>query len=307
LTNSSSSSGTEGESPAQRLLNKVGMAVVIEVLAGLVIGVLALVFSVDSNGDTPSSAPTTEEAPTTYWPETEAPPLGVASETELPDDPLADPAIGDCFENYGEVDDFDLEPSGCDAGAFEVVEIYSDVNGTSACDGVDESMFGHDPGYGSVLCLSYLHPWGEAYYAESGDCITRADDDTYLITDCEPGVYRVLETFWDERDSDRCSEWEYYNGSLDFPGYWDEQDLLLCMRIEYPDDMGFATVDHCMYASGSEGDRTFEFTDCDQANIYVTGRTPDYNAQDFCDGYGWATWQSGTFPDYAYTVCWAWY
>jgi hypothetical protein len=303
VANPPSSTDPPGEPPGRRLFSKVGMAIVVEVLAGLVIGFFAL-GSDAGPSDTPSTTPTEsyrfetvgDEPGSTY----------TEPESEPETDPVADAGVGDCFENHGAADDFDLEPSGCDAEAFEVVDVYSDASGVSACDGVDESVFGHDPGYGSVLCLSYLHPWGDAYYAEPGECVTRADDGTYRVAECEPGVFRVLERFWDERDSDRCSEWEHYNGSLDFPGYWDEQDLLLCMRIEYPDDIGSAATDTCLYASGPDGDMRFEFADCSQSNVYVTGRSPEYDHPGFCEGYGWATWRSNVFPDHAYTVCFAW-
>jgi hypothetical protein len=78
------------------------------------------------------------------------------------------------------------------------------------------------------------------------------------------------------------------------------------MRMVYPDDIGYAGVDTCLYASGPDNDLTFEFADCSQSNAYVVGRTGEYDAAGFCGGYGWATWQSADFPEHAYTVCWAW-
>ncbi|GAA1689104.1 hypothetical protein GCM10009830_40830 [Glycomyces endophyticus] len=296
---------SEHDDSDSRLFKRLGMAIVIEVLAGLVIGFFAFTFDTEDKPlyEPPTAAQTPDAAPSSA--DTSWSPSPYEPATDEPTDPVATARVGDCFENAGVADDFDLEPSGCDPGAFEVVEVF-DGGDVHDCDGVTGSVFGHDPGYGSVLCLHYLHPWGDAYYAAPGDCVTRADDDTYRVTDCDPGDYLVLERFWGEREADRCSEWEYYNGAVEFPGYIAEQDLLLCMRMEYPDDMAFARVDDCMYASGEEGDRTFEFADCSESNVYVTGHTPDYDAQAFCDGYGWATWRSSVFPEYAYTVCWAW-
>jgi hypothetical protein len=51
---------------------------------------------------------------------------------------------------------------------------------------------------------------------------------------------------------------------------------------------------------------TFDAADCSSANVYITGRTHVYGDTGFCDGYGWATWNSEVFPDYSYTICFAW-
>lgn len=305
MANPPKSADSADDSLGSRLFGKVGMAILIEVLAGLVIGFLALDFGGQDKPIYEPPEPTGEPVSSDDSP---APPSPFPDETgdeETTTDPVAFPDVGDCFTNQGSADDFDLASSDCDSGAFEVVDVYSGGD-TDDCDGVYRSVFGYDPGYGAVLCLSYLHPWGDAYYAEPGECVTRLDDGTYATTDCASGDFQVLERFWGEEGSYDCSEWEYYNGSLDFPGYIDGQDLLLCMRIVYPDDIGFAEVDTCLYASGPDDDLHFEFADCSQANVYVTGRTSDYEAYDFCDGYGWATWQSAAFPDRSYTVCWAW-
>ncbi|MCD0445014.1 hypothetical protein LO763_15460 [Glycomyces sp. A-F 0318] len=307
MTDSSTDTKSSG-GPGSRLFDKVGMAVVIEVLAGLVIGAFGLVAQFGGDDADPSSSgdptPSYSAEPITdlNWtaetePETEP-------EEEPTTDPVAFASVGDCFWNAGTTDDFELESSGCDPGAFEVVEVYGGDD-PDDCDGVHRSSFGYAPGYDSVLCLSYLHPWGDAYYAESGECVGRGGD-MYVIADCSAGNFQVLERRWGGEDSNGCSEWEYYNGSLDFPGYIDDQDMLLCMRMVYPDDIGYAEVDTCLYASGPDDDLTFEFADCSRSNAYVAGRTGEYDATGFCDGYGWATWQSAAFPEHSYTVCWAW-
>lgn len=308
MTNSSTDTKTFG-GLGSRLFDKVGAAVVVEVLAGLVIAVLGLIVQFggdDRPSDTPSS-----DVPTpsySYEPVTDDGPTWTPSPDPLSADPATDPVDvaeeGDCFRNVGTTDEFDLEFSGCGPGAFEVVEVYGGDD-PDECDGVYRSSFGYAPGSGSVLCLSYLHPWGDAYWAEPGECVGRGGD-TYVIAACSAGNYQVLERLWGGEDSNSCSEWEYYNGSLDFPGYIDSQDMLLCMRMVYPDDIGYAGVDTCLYASGPDYDLTFEFADCSRSNAYVVGRAGEYDAIGFCDGYGWATWQSADFPEHAYTVCWAW-
>lgn len=306
MTNPHNGPDQADDSPGSRLFGKVGMAIVIEVLAGLVIGFLALGGEDKPIYEPPAPPESTYEPVLPDEEPSQSPfPTGPEAE-ETTTDAVAVPEVGDCFTNEGTTDVFALESSSCDPGAFEVADVYSGGD-TDDCDGVPRSLFSHDPGGGgAILCLTYLHPWGDAYYAEPGECVTLLDDGAYAITDCDPGDYQVLERFWGEEGSYDCSEWEYYNGSVDLPGYIDAQDLLLCMRIVYPDDIGFADVDTCMYASGADDDMHFAFADCSQSNVYVTGRTSDYEAYDFCNGYGWSTWQSTAFPDHSYTVCWAW-
>ncbi|GAA2268700.1 hypothetical protein GCM10009853_022580 [Glycomyces scopariae] len=290
-----------------RLFGKVGWAVAVELLASLVLGVLGLdkLFEdpiVDPPASTPPSYAVPEIEATDTWD-----PGQIETTDPEPVEETTDPVFfaneGDCFLNQGSEDAFDLADSYCDPGAFEVVDVY-DGGSTGDCDSVDRSMFGFDPGSGRVLCLSYLHPWGDAYYAESGECVGRGGD-SYVIASCDVGNYQVLERLWGGEDANSCSEWEYYNGSLDFPGYIGEQDLLLCMRIVYPDDMGYAQLDDCLYTSGEGNGRTFAFADCSQANAYVTGRTGEYDTA-FCGSHGSAYWQSDPFPEHAYTVCWNW-
>ncbi|SDL33870.1 hypothetical protein SAMN05216298_3493 [Glycomyces sambucus] len=292
----------------ERLFGKVGMAVVIEVLAGLVIAFLGLQIEFDDGPpdettSLPDYEPVEDVDPEPVDPIEDEQDQDEEVVEEEPDEPAFDAAVGDCFLNQGSEDAFDLVDSYCDPGAFEVVDVY-DGGSTGDCDSVDRSMFGFDPGSGRVLCLSYLHPWGDAYYAESGECVGRGGD-SYVIASCDVGNYQVLERLWGGEDANSCSEWEYYNGSLDFPGYIGEQDLLLCMRIVYPDDMGYAQLDNCLYTSGEGNGRTFAFADCSQANAYVTGRTGEYDTA-FCGSHGSAYWQSDPFPEHAYTVCWNW-
>ncbi|MDN3242001.1 LppU/SCO3897 family protein [Glycomyces tritici] len=286
------------------------MAVLVELLAGAVLAFIGLDFDKE---DTPPPSPTypptqgPSEIATTAGPiETPSSSPSPTPETP-PTDPFADLGIGDCLYNLGSPDDFELEPTDCEPGDFEVVEVFSDSGGTGACNGIPGSVYGYDHGHGSVYCLSYLHPWGDAYYAGEGQCFTKAGDGTYEITGCAEGTVQVLERFWGSSSADPCTEREFYSGSIVFEGYGEGQDAKLCTRVRYPDDIGYAQQHGCLYAGGPEDAMTFESVDCDQANVYVTGRSAVYQDTGFCDGYGWATWQSDAFPEYAYTVCFAWF
>jgi hypothetical protein len=75
----------------------------------------------------------------------------------------------------------------------------------------------------------------------------------------------------------------------------------------YPDDMGYAVQDNCMSRSSDPDGGTAVFTfaaDCGSANVYVTGRTNEYEALEWCGIDGWSIWMSEDFPERAYTVCW---
>lgn len=316
MTNQATKPNPDDDSAEKPLISKVGMAVLIELLAGAVLGVLGLNFETEQQTPEDPSTPYgpvgdpsgfgTEDDPDVSIPE-DAPEEPVSESEEPPTDPLAAVGIGDCLYNLGTADDLEMEPTDCGPGVFEVVDLFDDAEGLSACDGVTGSLYGYDNGFGWVYCLSYLHPWGDAYYAAEGYCFTTMSDGTYQVTECAAGTVQVMERLWGDRSSDACAEQEYYDGSVVFDGYAAGQDVKLCTRIRYPDDIGYAPVDTCLYASGPEDDMTFEFADCDWANVYVTGRSSAYDDIGMCDGYWWATWQSGAFPEYAYTVCFAWF
>ncbi|OLT25991.1 hypothetical protein BJF83_21885 [Nocardiopsis sp. CNR-923] len=63
-------------------------------------------------------------------------------------------------------------------------------------------------------------------------------------------------------------------------------------------------MNDCLWMTGSETDRDFEFSACDRANVYVTGLTGEYGAAGFCGNDGRSTWRSNEFAAHAYTVCW---
>lgn len=223
-------------------------------------------------------------------------------------DPIADAEIGDCFYDHGDETEADLEPASyCDSGTFEVVDLHRGTTDLDACDSADRlstsvSYASHD----LVLCLSYRHSMGDAYHARPGECVFGPDDDTtpWYVIDCQTGAFEVLERLPGEHDMDLCTDSTYYNHAYSFTTSEDYLDVVLCMSMIYPDDMGYASQYDCMRMSGGDADRRFAFADCDSANTYVTGRTGEYNATGFCGDHGWTTWQSPDFPAHAYTVCW---
>jgi serine/threonine protein kinase/type II secretory pathway pseudopilin PulG len=228
-------------------------------------------------------------------------------ETET--DPIADAVVGDCFWDYGDATTADLEPSNCEDGSFEVVDVYHDTTDLGSCDAVDDmttSVSSSDANL--VLCLSYLHPNGEAYHAEVGECVFGPNDSVseWYPIECQEGAFEVLERLEGVNDPASCSESVYYNQNYTFTTSQTYLDVVLCLKMIYPDDMGYATQDDCMSMTGDPeaGTALFYFADCDAANTYVTGRVDEYENLDWCGDDGWSTWYSTDFPDHAYTVCW---
>ncbi|MCD0444454.1 serine/threonine protein kinase [Glycomyces sp. A-F 0318] len=223
-------------------------------------------------------------------------------------DPVADAVVGDCFHDYGGEDEADLEAASCGDGTFEVIDVYHDTTDLSLCDGLDDLTTSvADSGSRTVLCLSYRHSYGDAYHAEVGECVFGPDDDVspWYRIDCQTGAFEVLERLPGESDQDACTESTYYNHAFWFTTDQTYLDVLLCLRFIYPDDAGYAAVDNCMYMDGDPEDgANYWFSDCDGANVYVTGRTDEYEASGFCGDDGWTTWSSPDFAAHTYTVCW---
>ncbi|WP_081913725.1 serine/threonine-protein kinase [Glycomyces sp. NRRL B-16210] len=231
-----------------------------------------------------------------------------ATEPEPEPDPIRDAAIGDCFYDYGGEFEADLEPAYCDDGTFEVVDVFYGNTDLSSCDYTDRvstrvSSSAHD----MVLCLSYRHGYGDAYHAEVGECVFGPEeaDSVWYVIDCQTGAFRVLERLPGESDMDLCTDSTYYNHAFWFTTSETYLDVLLCLQYIYPDDMGYAELNNCMYMSGDpSAGATYTFSDCDGANVYVTGRTDEYEASGFCGNDGWSTWASSDFAVHRYTVCW---
>ncbi|WP_205325959.1 serine/threonine-protein kinase [Glycomyces sp. YM15] len=228
-------------------------------------------------------------------------------ETET--DPVVAAVVGDCFWDYGDATSADLEPSSCEDGSFEVVEVVDGTTDLSSCDSVDDVTTSVSSSAGNlVLCLSYLHPNGEAYHAEVGECVFGPNDSVseWYPIDCQEGAFEVLERLEGVSDPGSCSASVYYNQNYTFTTAQSYLDVVLCLSMIYPDDMGYATQDDCMSMSGDPdaGTALFTFADCDSANTYVTGRIDEYENLDWCGNDGWSTWMSNDFPEHAYTVCW---
>ncbi|MCC3764592.1 serine/threonine protein kinase [Glycomyces sp. TRM65418] len=228
--------------------------------------------------------------------------------TGAPADPVDDAAVGDCFWDYGDEDTADLEPSSCEDGSFEVVEVFHGTTDLDSCDGVDDVSTSVSSSSGDlVLCLSYLHTHGEIYHADVGECVYgRPDGDAWYFIDCRTGAFEVLERLEGESDAEACAESTYFNHWYAFTASESYLDVVLCLSMIYPDDIGYAELDNCMSMTGDPdgGDADYAFSDCDGANVYVTGRTDEYDAGWWCGDDGWSTWRSDDFPDHAYTVCW---
>lgn len=229
---------------------------------------------------------------------------------EVEPDPIAEAVVGDCFFNYGTETTPDLEESwGCDEGSFEVVDLYPGSSDLSSCDSVTLADLAVSyPAGDLVLCLSYQHPLGDAYHAQPGECVfgPAEDDSPWWVTDCQTGAFRVLERLPGVTDSGSCTEDTYYNHYMGYTTSESYLDVMLCMSFIYPDDAGYATMDNCLYMDGDpeSDDTTYTFADCDDSNIYVTGRTDEAWASSFCGNHGWNTWESYDFPIHSYTICW---
>lgn len=237
---------------------------------------------------------------------------GGGSETDPAEevtDPVVDAVVGDCFWDYGDETTADLELSYCEDGSFEVVEIFYDTQDLSSCDSVDDLTTSVSSPTGNlVLCLSFLHANGDAYHAQVGECVFGPNDSVseWYGIDCQEGAFEVLERLAGQSDPGACTESVYYNQNYTFTTSQTYLDVVLCLSMIYPDDMGYATQDDCMSMSGDPdgGTALFYFSDCDSANTYVTGRIDEYENLDWCGNDGWSTWISNDFPDHAYTVCW---
>ncbi|WP_206305952.1 serine/threonine-protein kinase [Streptomyces sp. RFCAC02] len=224
-------------------------------------------------------------------------------------DPIADAVEGDCFVNYGTMDDFDLQSSYCEDGAFEAVSVIEGSTDHDDCEGTEDAdWYVNYPAQAVTLCLSYLHANGSAYHAEPGDCVYGLQDDgtVWDVQDCQDGNFTVVARFDGESDWDDCDDWTWHHGRHFSVDSWPELDVRLCLAMNYPDDAGTAAVDNCMSMSGPAESATFHYSDCSSANVIITGRTSTYDDPGFCGNDGWTTWQNSDFPDLGYTVCWRW-
>ncbi|MFG3341798.1 hypothetical protein [Glycomyces sp. NPDC048151] len=223
-------------------------------------------------------------------------------------DPVADAAIGDCYYVYGDVE-VTIEWTYCDAGAFEVIDIVEGTSDLAACDWNDASDQSVTSTVTSrVLCMAYIAIEGDtAYRAQLGECVYGPNDysSAWTTTSCDTGAFRVIERYEGQADTYACTNDGYGDRARTYSTADSYFDVTLCLQIVYPDDIGYAEQYTCMVLYE---DDTFGFADsCESANTRVMGRTSDYEATAFCEGYGWSTWSSPEFPEHSYTVCWEWY
>lgn len=248
--------------------------------------------------------PDEDPAPAEDFPDTEDPTTDEPEPDPEPEPhPIRDAEEGDCFTNSGTMEDMDLEATTCGDSTFEAVEVLHDTTDSDDCGPSDWTV--SYSRYDLVMCLDYQHSLGDAYHASEGDCVygdSGADTD-WTEEGCETGNFTVLERLKGTKDTSRC-EGGYGTYSRYFTvERWPELNAVLCLRMNYPDDIGYAEQDTCMIKTGSPPDLDFEFADCDRSNVVVIGRTPTYDDPGFCGDDGWSTWRPRGYPGLAYTAC----
>ncbi|MDT0341967.1 serine/threonine protein kinase [Streptomyces litchfieldiae] len=264
----------------------------------------------DEDLTTPTDDEFTEPFPEDTFEEEPVEEEPVEEDTEPPSptpDPIRDAVEGDCFDNYGTMDDLDLSPASCGGGSFEAVRVLHGTTDLSECDGVPDSSWAVSYGsYDLVMCLSYLHPNGSAYHTTPGECVYGPSDGgtVWDEVDCQTGNFTVVARYPGDSDLSDCDPSERWDHSRHYTvDTWPELNVRLCLSMNYPDDIGHAPIDTCLAMSGSGSDLHFTYADCSVADVYVTGRTSTYYDTGFCGSDGWSTWESPEFPELSYTAC----
>ncbi|WP_406300431.1 hypothetical protein OG948_34880 (plasmid) [Embleya sp. NBC_00888] len=160
-----------------------------------------------------------------------------------------------------------------------------------------------------VLCLSYQHPNGTAYHARAGDCVYGLSSGySWNAWPCQTGNFKVQAAYRDTTDTSKCNSWPNNNLWKTFTVSSDTGlNVLLCLSINYPDDLGRAAVRTCLRKSGTDAHPTFtNVGSCAGSNVVVTGRTAAPRNAAFCGRDGSAYWDSPEYPALSYTVCWRW-
>lgn len=247
-----------------------------------------------------SSEPSDDSAPPSETPASPTPTV----------DAVESAGVGDCFRNTGSDKAPEMASADCGTGAFEVVRVLRGTTDPSGCDRVRGDIWNLSySSYRMVLCLGYHYGASTAYEARQNDCVYGSSGKaTWNRVSCGTGVFTVLARYTGTTDASKCKPWRGYDWAEYFnvPGHR-VLDVLLCLSINYPDAIGHATVDNCLYAGGSANHLVFQHvSSCSQANVVVTGRTSTYNARSFCGNDGWATWRPDGYPSLAYTACFRW-
>ncbi|MFB7664394.1 hypothetical protein ACFC1R_10680 [Kitasatospora sp. NPDC056138] len=222
-------------------------------------------------------------------------------------DPVQAAQVGQCFGNTGTEQQVALKPTECGSGGFQVVRVFRGTTDRSSCDSVPRTSWAVSyDGYYLVLCLSYQYPHSTAYYATQGNCVygTTGQSDWNQVT-CQKGNFTVLARYSGTTDTSKCNSWTGYDRSEYFTvSRWPSLNVLLCLTMNYPDAMGHATKNECLYASGPDNAMVFRTVgSCGEGNVVVTGRTSAYDDTSFCGNDGWATWRQNDYPTLSYTVC----
>jgi hypothetical protein len=290
-------------------LNLKGWAVIGALLLTAVAGVSVAAAGEDDGdpGSYPSRGSSSEEDVTSGDSSFE----GSETTAYVEPDPVAEAAIGECYFVSGTDFDAEIEWTSCGGGSFEVVDIVEYSSDLSSCDYVDAA----DQAVSSttaerVLCLSYIAIDGDdAYHAQPGECIYGANeaDTPWNVSDCDTGSFEVLDRIAGSTDTGLCDSGGYGLHTLTYTTSESYLDVVLCLQIVYPSDVGYAEQYTCMYMTEDGDAGYFEYSDCDDANVRITGRTDEFEASSWCEGYGWTSWINEDFPEHAYTVCWEWY
>ncbi|MFG3338338.1 hypothetical protein [Glycomyces sp. NPDC048151] len=286
----------------------VGIALGITLVIGL--GVVGLVYGLggndDSGGSDNSATSTGGDAETDTATDSSDPTEAAVA------DPVADAVVGDCFYDYGDETTPDLEATTCGAGTFETIEIVEGTSDLTSCDNLPlASSAVSSTAANRVLCLSYTAIVGDdAYHAQVDECVygSSTPDSPWNIIDCQDGAFRVIERLESESSTGACSDSTYYSYGLAYTTSQTYLDVTLCLSIIYPGgDAGYAEIDDCM---SMNSDYTyFEFvSDCDDGNVYITGRTNEIldDPESWCNGWGWHYQEMPDFPELSYTICWGW-
>ena len=119
---------------------------------------------------------------------------------------------------------------------------------------------------------------------------------------------RFLAVYRGTTDYSKCNSWPDYNEWKDYTVDNDSGlDVMLCLSMVYPDDIGYAKQYECLVESGSVDHPSFKNIDsCSGSNAEVTGRTSTYDDPSFCGSSNSVWWQNPDYPSLGYTVCWTW-
>ena len=276
------------------------LGLLVAAVALALVGLASAVHLTDGGGgvDTPAATPTVPD-------DAAAPSPRASAADGARSDAVAGAVAGDCFANDGTMAAMDLRPTDCKGGAFQAVRVIHDSTDTDDCGSVTADWSVAYPGRRTVLCLNYLHPNGSAYHAATGDCVygPRRDGSVWEKQDCRTGNFTVVARVQGRSTASDCDGEEWQHSRYFTVERWPELNVRLCLRMNYPDDVGRAEVDSCLLMTGTEPDLRFAAADCGRANVVVTGRTDRYHDRAFCGNHGWTTWRPSGFPELAYTVC----